>query len=122
MTTKPQRKRPEAASVRSTKLKAQREDIFTGAEREAETTTITPPAPKAAAKKPVTFAADVDLMNRARAAVLQSQSQPHGFRSLAAFIEAAVEDKLRTSAAEFNEGKPFEPLEGPFRAGRPFQS
>jgi hypothetical protein len=119
--TKPERKRPAAASVRP-KLEAKREGIFTGSEDDSETAQPSPPPAKAATKKPVTFSADVELMDRARAAVLLSQSQPNGYRSLAGFIVAAVEDKLRAAADEFNDGQPIEPLTGTFRLGRPFQS
>lgn len=119
--TKPERKRPAAASVRP-RLEAKREGIFTGDEGGTETTQPSPPPVKAATKKPVTFSADVELMDRARAAVLLSQSQPHGYRSLASFIVSAVEDKLRAAADEFNDGRPIEPLTGTFRTGRPFQS
>lgn len=118
--TKPERKRPAAASVRP-RLEAKREGIFTG-EGDPETAEPSPPPAKAVTKKPVTFSADVELMDRARAAVLLSQAQPHGYRSLASFIVAAVEDKLRAAAEEFNEGRPIEPLTGTFRTGRPFQS
>lgn len=119
--TKPASKRPGSASVRG-RLKAEREDIFTGSENSPEALQPSPPPVKATTKKPVTFLADVELMDRARAAVLLSQSQPNGYRSLASFIVAAVEDKLRGAADEFNEGRPIEPLTGAFRTGRPFQS
>lgn len=119
--SKPERKRPEATSVRR-KLEAKPEEIHTGTKAAADSHEATPPAAKAAEKKPVTFSADVQLMNRARAAVLLSQSHPNGYRSLAAFIVAAMEDKLRVAADEFNDGDPIEPLTGTFRSGRPFHS
>ena len=118
----PQRKRPGAASVRGGRLEAKREDIFTGGEGNPEAAEPASPQAKATTKKPVTFSADVELMDRARAAVLLSQAQPNGYRSLASFIVAAVEDKLRAAADEFNDGRPIEPLTGTFRTGRPFQS
>jgi hypothetical protein len=119
--TTPQRQRPTGASVRN-RLEAQREEIYTGKESTAEDAEPTPPQAKTTTKKPVTFSADVELMDRARAAVLLSQAQPNGYRSLASFIVAAVEDKLRAAADEFNDGRPIEPLTGTFRTGRPFQS
>ena len=120
--TKPPRQRPTAASVKPQTLTAKREGIYTGNEVAAEPGSA--PAPEAKAppkKKPVTFSADVELMDRARAAVLLTQYLPNGYRSLTHFIEAAIEDKLSTAADEFNEGRPIEPLSGAFRTGRPLQ-
>lgn len=119
--SKPERKRPEATSVRP-KLEAKPEGIHTGTKAAANSHGATPPPARAAEKKPVTFSADVHLMDRARAAVLLSQSHPNGYRSLASFIVAALEDKLQVAAKEFNDGDPIEPLTGTFRSGRPFQS
>lgn len=119
--SKPERKRPGAAPIRP-KLEAKPEGIFTGTEPVPQQPQEKPQPSKTKTKKPVTFSADVELMDKARAAVLLSQPHPTGYRSLASFIVAAVEDKLETVANEFNNGEPIEPLTGAFRTGRPFQS
>ena len=124
--SKPERKRPGAATVRP-QLEVKREGIFTGTTQElaapVQTRQVTtPPVEKVTTKKPVTFSADVDLIDRARAAVLMSQAHPSGYRSLASLISAAIEEKLAGMADEFNNGDPIEPLSGAFRSGRPFQS
>ena len=123
MSAKPERKRPGAATVRPT-LEAKREQLYTGTSEEAVTpeSDVTPPAKKATTKKPVSFQADTDLIDRARQAVLLTQAHPGGYRSLASFMESTIADKLEQVAKEFNNGEPIEPLSGEFRSGRPFQS
>lgn len=120
--SKPQSRRPGETRVRPGRLEAKREAIHTGAPAQ-------PPAPEpdataapASEKKTYSFQTRVRLMDEARTAVMVSQSSPDGYRSLAAFITAAIEDKLAEAAERFNDGKPFEPFTGEFRAGRPFHS
>ena len=123
MSAKPERKRPGAATVRPT-LEAKREELYTGTREEVtpEKSDATPPVKKASTKKPVSFQADTELIDRARQAVLLTQAHPGGYRSLASFMESAIADKLEQVAKEFNSGQPIEPLSGEFRSGRPFQS
>ena len=119
--SKPERKRPGAATVRP-QLEVKREEIFTGTTQASAGKETIPPVEKVTKKKPVTFSADVELIDRARAAVLMSQAHQSGYRSLASLISAAIEEKLAGLADEFNNGERIEPLLGAFRAGRPFQS
>ncbi len=104
----------------------------TGATRAADTppaaAPIAAPTPGAAApaaeptKTKVSFYSASDDADRARGAYLHTQIQT-GHRSLSAFIDAAVMDKVAQLEERYHAGKPFPPVRpGGVAQGRPMGS
>ena len=127
MSPTPERSRPAGRSP----LKANIENINTGAQAAPPVQVVAtpspepqaPPTPLAAAPdetKSVTVKLSSSVIGKAKSAVLATSGKPGGHRSFAGLVQAAVEREVQRLAAEFNDGQPYESHQGEFRRGRPF--